>query len=92
MNYEMETHISLSPSEVDIEMVSYIYTKTSSRVWIETPQNILLKIKEMYSLSSNIYNQHFFGTTALVWESYHGSCFLSTKTNQNFDIFFMTNI
>ena len=27
------------------QMVSYIYTKTSSRFWIETPQTILLRIK-----------------------------------------------
>ena len=75
----MYTNISLSLSEVDIEMVSYIYTKTSSIVWIETKQKILLKIQEMESLGWKIHNQTFSGITALVSESSHGSGLLSTK-------------
>ena len=57
MNHEMDTNILLSLSEGDIEMVSYIYTKTFSRVWINTPQKILLNIQEMESLRWNIHNQ-----------------------------------
>ena len=80
MNYEMETHISLSPSEVDIEMVSYIYTKTSSRVWIETPQKIILRMQNMDSLGWNIHVQTFFQEqTHLVLELSHGSGLISTK-------------
>ena len=45
MNHQMDTNVYLSLSEGYPEMVSYIYTKTSSRVLIKDPQNILLKIQ-----------------------------------------------
>ena len=59
-------------------MVSYIYTKTALRFLIETPQKILLKIKEMDSLGSNFYGWTVtFEPSALGSESFHGSCLLS---------------
>ena len=80
MNHEIYTNISLSQSEGDPEMVSYIYTKTYSIVWINTPKKILLKIQEIESLGWNINNQNVFPVTnALGLESSHGSGLLSTK-------------
>ena len=60
MNYGRDTNISLSLSEGDLKIVSYIYTKTSSIVLINNPQKILLNIKEMNSLGWNIHGQTFF--------------------------------
>ena len=76
MNYGTVTNIYLWLIEGCLEMVSYIYTKTSSILFIKTPQKILLNIKEMDSLSSNIDSQTVYSenpqwvlnnTTALVF-------------------------
>ena len=88
----MDKNIYLSLSEYDPEMVSWIYNKTSSRGWIETPKNILLKIKEINSIGWNIQNHFPPGTTEMGSGSSHGSGLYQQKNNQVFDTFFMTNI
>ena len=67
--------------------MSYIYTKTSWRFWIKTPQEILLKIKEMESLSPNIESRTFILPSELGFESYYGSCLLSTIKCSSFLVF-----
>ena len=86
MNYERETNIYISISEGDTKMVSYIYTKTSSIFLINTPQKISLKTKEMDSLSSNI-DSGIFLSYVLGFESYHGSCLLSTIEYSGFLVY-----
>ena len=84
MNYEMDTNISLSLSEGDLEIVSYIYTKTSPIVWINTPKKIVLKIQEMNSLAWNIHSQTF--SWKLHWVQNHPTipvCY-QPKNNQTF--------
>ena len=73
-------------------MVSYIYTKTSSKFWIYTPHNILLKIKETnYWVECQIQifiwpSKLCLGNTFTSW-THQGYCFLSNKKYPSFLVF-----
>ena len=61
-------------------MVSYMYTKTSSRVWIDTPKKDINKLKINRVIEFKYLQSNFFsGKTTLGLESYCNPCLLSTK-------------
>ena len=62
MDWGTGTNISLYLISGCLEIVSYIYTNTSSIFRIDIQQNILLKIKEMMSLNKILIAERFFLT------------------------------